>query len=236
MIKSLFVIAVFVLLLSACKITEKSAKQELNDGFYTKKTSTKKQKVYLNVTNDSILMYPVSKQNKSITVDTLHPFTLHLTEVKPKEKLNFKLSKSSFDIDFITIPAKFRFPINNVAPQLNSELNGSVYFGYRKDAYHIKHKTNSLNILGRKTTHFGYSIGLFTGIGNTFMSPTTTNDKLQQEYDGIIWSKGIAAIIGLNKISLGVALGYDNLLDENNTIWIYENKPWIGLALGLNLN
>ena len=42
--------------------------------------------------------------------------------------------------------------------------------------------------------------------------------------------------INFNNITAGLALGFDNLLDKNKKIWIYENKYWIGLTFGLNLN
>lgn len=58
-------------------------------------------------------------------------------------------------------------------------------------------------------------MGVFSGLGNTFMSPTNTNNILQQEYDGIILSKGLAGIFAFNNITAGLAFGFDNLLDKN---------------------
>lgn len=31
-------------------------------------------------------------------------------------------------------------------------------------------------------------------------------------------------------------LGFDTLLDRNAQFWIYQERPWLGLMLGLNLN
>ena len=74
------------------------------------------------------------------------------------------------------------------------------------------------------------------GLGNTIITPTTTNNVISSEYDGIILQKGIAGIIAVNKLTVGLSLGSDNLLDVNQNFWIYQNKPWFGLMLGLNLN
>lgn len=68
------------------------------------------------------------------------------------------------------------------------------------------------------------------------MSPTNTGGRLPDEYDGIVWSKGVATIFAVNNFTLGLAFGFDNLLDENRRIWLYESKPWAGLTFGLNLN
>lgn len=236
MAKLFLTLLVIVILFSGCNILQKSAKQELTDGFYMKITEHKKEKVYVDVIEDSVLVYPATTYNNKAAIDTVRSFKLQTSEYESKEDLEFTLSQNSFDIDFLVVPAKFRFPTKNVPTQLNSELNGSVFLGYRTDRYYIKRKPNSLNIQEQRITHLGYSMGLFTGIGNTFMSPTTTNDRLLQEYDGLVWSKGLAVIIGLNNFSVGIAFGFDNLLDQNSSIWIYENKPWLGIALGLNLN
>lgn len=222
--------------LSSCSVVQKTSKQELSDGVYLKTTENEKQKVYINVVDDSIRIYQTITLNHKIHIDTLKPLELYLSKYKTSENSKFSLSNESFDIDFLTMPVKFRFATKGVPVQLNSELNASVFFGYRNDRYSIKYITNPLNISKLRITHFGYSVGLFNSIGNTFMSPTNTNDKLQQEYDGIVWSKGLAGIIGVNNLSLGLAIGFDNLLDQNSSSWIYENKPWIGLGFGLNLN
>ena len=68
------------------------------------------------------------------------------------------------------------------------------------------------------------------------MNPSVTNNQITTEYDGLVSSKGLAGIIGINNFTIGLALGYDNLLDANKKKWIYQGKPWIGLAFGLNLN
>lgn len=68
------------------------------------------------------------------------------------------------------------------------------------------------------------------------MSPTNTSFAIEEEYDGVIWSKGLAFIFAVNRFTTGFSLGFDSLLDKNKDVWIYQSKPWFGLAFGLNLN
>jgi hypothetical protein len=63
-----------------------------------------------------------------------------------------------------------------------------------------------------------------------------TQDQIAYEYDGVIWTKGIAAVMAVNNFTVGLAVGADWLLDRNRRFWIYQNRPWVGLAFGLNLN
>ncbi len=224
------------LLVSGCSIIQKTPRNELSNGIYTKKAPTYKSKVYVDLVDENIRIYPIAEGEEQ-QIDAADTCFVYLMELNTVEKIDFSLYQSSVDVDFLTIPLKFRKPTKGVPPQLNTNVNGAIYLGHRTDIFKINYKLNPLlRKATRNINHFGYSLGIFTGLGNTFMSPTNTNFLLDQEYDGVIWSKGVAAIVGINNFTVGLAGGLDRLLDKNRTIWIYNNKPWFGLAFGLNLN
>ena len=234
MTKQIILSVQLVLLLTSCSVWKQTAKRELTDGFYTQRDDTGRIKVYVNVAEENIHIYQTSVNRSVLQVDTSN-----YKVYSPSQNVfagNVSLTRKSFDLDFLTIPLKFRYSQKSVPSQLNTNINGAVYVGFRTDRYTLNYQTNPLFITKRRIMHFGYSLGLFTGMGNTQMSPTNTNNILSQEYDGIVWSKGIAGIVGINKFTLGFAVGFDNLLNKDRNIWIYEGKPWLGLAFGLNLN
>ncbi len=68
------------------------------------------------------------------------------------------------------------------------------------------------------------------------MNPYVTNNQVNSEYDGLVIPNGLAAIVGINNLSVGILLGTDYLLDRNKRFWIYQGKPWVGLSVGLNIN
>jgi hypothetical protein len=74
------------------------------------------------------------------------------------------------------------------------------------------------------------------GLGNSVINSDVSQGFIPYEYQGITFSKGITGIIAINNFTVSVAYGFDNLLDKNSRQWIYNQKPWLGLALGLNLN
>lgn len=235
MMKLLISALLFLFVFDSCGVFQKTAKQELTDGYYLERTKNAVDKVYVDVEENNILIYSTSPEN-AFGIDTSKVHRSFNLTLDDPQRIDFKLVQTSFDLDFLTIPVKYRFSTGNVPPQLNAGLNGSVYLGFRKDVYRIEYVRNPLKTSSRRTVHLGYSFGLFTGIGNSFLSPTTTSDQIQQEYDGIVWSKGVAGIFAVNNFTVGLVLGFDYLLDKNKTVWIYQNKPWIGIALGLNLN
>ena len=226
----------FCLLHPSCSVIQKSNKNQFNNGFYIQKIDGKKQKVYIEIVDDTIRIHPTQNFNHKLIIDTTTAPCFFQKEIMTEPRQTTSFDKVSFDIDFFTIPLKFRPNQNDVPSQLNTTLNGAVYFGYRTDKYVLNYIANPLGKSDRLINHFGFSMGVFSGFGNTFMSPTNTNNILQQEYDGIVLSKGLAGIFAFNNITVGLALGFDNLLDKNKKIWIYENKYWLGLTFGLNLN
>ncbi len=143
---------------------------------------------------------------------------------------------SGLDLDIITIPFKYRFSTESVPAQLNTNLNASVFVGYRTDYYRLRYNLNEINEYERKTNHYGLTFGVFSGFGSSLISPFVTDDQVAIEYDGVVWSNGLAVSIGIDYLNLGVALGFDQLLDRNANVWIYNRKPYLGLVLGINLN
>lgn len=218
--------------LTSCGLINKTQKQTLVDGIYH---SGKSQKVYVNVDEENILVYPMVKEQSYWKIDSTRQYTeyppLLFSSLK---KVN--LSKSSLDVDLLTIPIKYRFSQSGVPAQLNASLNAALYLGYRTDLYQLNYPKNLLSEAERETRHFGYSLGVFSGFGNTLMSPTNSLHRVDDEYDALVWSYGVAGIVGINNFSLGLVFGFDTMLNQHRNVWIYNNKPWLGLSFGLNLN
>lgn len=235
-IKSILLLFTCSMLLTGCGVFQKSAKKELNDGFYTQRIDHQKKRVYIDLAEDNLRIHATQKINRQLIIDTTVKTLIFPKETKGISEQTTSFNKASFDVDVFTIPLKLRPAQKSVPAQLNANLNGAVYLGFRTDKYVVNYTPSPLRKSTRHINHFGFSIGAFTGLGNTFLSPTNTDSILQQEYDGIVWNKGLAVIFAINHFTVGLALGFDNLLDKNKSIWIYESKPWLGLALGLNLN
>ncbi len=225
--KNFIYITLISTFLLSCATLQNSAKYELVDDTYKLKIDGKKYNCYVENKNDSIIIYKLPSKiatNLPPQVDTDVP-------------TNQRFIKASLDIDVLTALLKIRPEIKNGLPiQLNTNFNGNVYVGHRTDIYHIKYKKNPLDIYKRQINHIGLSGGLFLGLGNTALNPSTTNNAITTEYDGLVLQKGIAGIVAINKLTVGLSMGFDNLLDENKHTWLYQNKSWFGLMLGLNLN
>jgi hypothetical protein len=121
----------------------------------------------------------------------------------------------------------------DVPPQLNANANGILYAGYRKDFFKIKSHPAQLHNKNAILRHTGFDFGLFAGIGISPVNSTVTSNFTSQEYDGIVFQKGASVFFTFENMSVGLALGFDNLLDKNKSAWIYNQKPWLGIVLGI---
>jgi hypothetical protein len=233
-IKLLIWLTIFILT-AACVPFDKIYSHEFDDGYFKLKSAGKNpENIYLNLTDDSLKVYSVQKENKFKLSDTIAFCLANLKSIAPGNPLyNSIFVKTSADIDLSTVLMKFRPTSGNVPSQLSSNVNGIFYMGFRKDFFKLKSEFSELHEMSSFIRHTGFDFGLFAGIGISPINPTVTMNGTMQEYDGIVFQKGIAVFGTFENMSVGLALGFDNLLDHNKAIWIFNNKPWLGLAFGI---
>jgi hypothetical protein len=213
-------LAVIVIYFSSCSATQKVPENELGDGRYAfKQPGTPSEKIYLKIIEDSLIITGEESNERIIPI-------------AGKEQIFYK---TSLDVDVMTILFKYRPSVAGFPRQLNTNFNGNIFMGYRQDRYDLKLK-RSRSGTKKELYHFGYTVGAFAGIGSTFVSSWTTNYQTTDEYDGFILIRGLSAMLAVNNITVGAAIGWDYLTDRDKNIWIYQNKPWLGLTLSLNLN
>jgi hypothetical protein len=211
-----------IIILGSCSVIRNTPKFGLQDGVY----QTNQENVFIETQNDTLFVF---SENGGKQLNCL-PFSAST------QHSNFAFNKSTFDLDVLAIPVKFRVSQSGIPSQLSNEINAALYLGKRKDYFRINFEKSPTNRFKRKIDHYGFSMGGFVGLGNSVINSDVSQGAIPYEYQGITFSKGIAGIIAINNFTLGVAYGFDNLLDKNSSQWIYNQKPWVGLALGLNLN
>ena len=201
----------------------KSSPDEITNGIYTWKQGEERLRIRLQTDSAGYKIQSIGKGDQQ-TSAVVRQFQSLPSDIK--------LIRQSPDLDFVTFPVKYRPASEGVSPQLNSNINGALYLGYRLDRF----KTQTQIGYQGSPDHFGISGGLFAGIGNTFISPTTTAGRQQLEYDGVVFIRGLAVILAVKRFTVGLAIGRDRLTDANDRNWIYRNKTWTGIAVGLNIN
>ena len=221
---------------SCTVLNNNAAKYNFSDGYYKSKLGNQKvAKYYVVTAGDSIKVYPSTIITQ--LADTIKSVTVQFPpHQKPATFSNYTFKTQTADLDVLTILFKYRPSTKGFPTQLNSALSGAAFIGYRTDIYSLSYKETPLHIQNRNINHYGYSFGGFAGIGTARIDEYVTLNRLNYEYDGVIFTSGFAAIIGLNKLNFGINTGIDNLIDKNRHLWVNQAKPWIGISVGLNLN
>jgi hypothetical protein len=232
---NLFILVILVLLSFSCVPLERISRHDFDSGYFKLKTpEIKSSEVYADFYGDSVVVHRVSGEGKSKKPDLSLFQGIRISEIKSGSFLyNSTFFKNSFDFDLSTIITKYRPSSSEVPNQLSSNINAALYFGIRRDYYILKSHLSPLKAVKTYIRHIGFDAGVFAGIGITPVNPTVTNDQILLEYDGMVFQKGAAGFITIGNMSVGIALGFDRLLDKNSKVWIYNQKPWVGLVLGI---
>ncbi len=238
--KQLILIALGVLLtfaFSGCVVLRESAKYNFNDGLYRTKRFAPAQVYILHIEEDTIAVFPVVMYGDSTAIQTKKRVNYTSLQRRVKDnKMTHTFYKPSFDIDIMTIPLKYRPAVDEIPNQLITTFNGALFGGYRIDEYRLSYKRTPLNNYKQTVRHRGYSCGLYAGVGSSLINQSVIKDQiLNIEYEGVTLVTGVAANVAADRITFGVSLGVDHLLDRYHAEWIYEGQPCVGFTLGLDL-
>jgi hypothetical protein len=221
---------------AGCVSLGKLTRHDFDSGFYKLKVQeAASSNVYVEVTEDSIIVYPVISNGKNEFPNIATSMSARVSRIK-KDNYFYRSSftNNSIDIDLTSIIFKSRHSRDDVPNQFSADLDIAVYAGFRKDFYNIVSPAHSFQEEKSFIRQIGFDLGVFAGIGSSPVNPTVTNNKVSQEYDAMIFQKGVAGFITINKISFGLAVGFDNLLDKSKSSWIYNQKPYLGLIISVS--
>jgi len=235
-INNVLAIGLLMVISVSCVSTGKIARHDFDSGFYNLKTQgAQPSSVYAKVTEDSVIIYPVITIDKKESPDTSSGIAMKLKKTKTDNYLNKScFTNNSIDIDLTSILFKYRQPKDDVPAQFSADLNFAIFLGFRKDYYKMASSTRQPHDEMSFIRQVGFDLGIFAGIGTSPVNPTNTNNKTSQQYDAMIFQKGVAGFISYGKMSLGLALGFDNLMDKNRPSWVFDQKPYLGLVIGIS--
>lgn len=203
-----------------CTTLKNLHKYEMSDGVYEfRQPGLPYQKVHVYIKHDSVQIF--NKVDK--------------TAVTPLNDQHQIFLRGSLDIDIMTIPFKYRPAKPTLPRQLTTDFNGSGFIGFRYDRF-TKHVSHTPVGLVKANHHRAITTGAFLGIGTSAITPWTTANRITDEYSGLVLTRGFAVMVGVNNLTVGAGVGWDYLTDRDKKIWIYQNTPWYGLTVGLNIN
>jgi hypothetical protein len=232
----ILVFGLVILLSVSCASLGKLSRHDFESGFYKLKVQgAAPSRVYTEVTEDSIIVYPVKSDGKKEFPNTSSGIGAKISRIKTDNYFyRSSFINNSIDVDLTSILFKSRHSRDDVPNQFSADLDIAIYAGFRKDFYNIVSPVHPFHEEKSFIRQIGFDLGIFAGIGSSPVNPTVTNNNISQEYDAMIFQKGFAGFISINRMSLGLAVGFDNLLDKSKSYWIYNQKPYLGLIISVS--
>ncbi|MNY23850.1 hypothetical protein D3C86_1575330 [compost metagenome] len=89
--------------------------------------------------------------------------------------------------------------------------------------------------MGKTLNSYSINTGLLLNLGATDLSNTGNAPGLETNRKSATFSYGGFVLFGINNINFGYALGWDKVLGSGGSYWIYQNKPWQGIVISLDI-
>jgi hypothetical protein len=222
-----------MLALASCKVGHLP---KLDDGYYQ-----------MVQTNDSTLARAVATvphQRFYVEQQAADTLLLYRPAAAPALPLRYGLHagqhvvllRREFDFDIFTLPFKVRPGREGVPAQLNTNFNAALYVGRRLDFFFLNRHRAPSGRTAPLIRNVGFGYGLFTGLGSADISADLTRGHATTAYEGFVVHSGAAVIYDARVFNVGAAVGVDRLLGADADYWLYQQKLWVGLLFGLNLN
>jgi len=149
-------------------------------------------------------------------------------KLEPGEE--FKYRSSSLALGGVSLPFKIRLKstVDTLKNTVETGLNNiGVYLGYRLGFHKYKNgKFRNLNVI----------LAPYLGPSAIKLKNSNTGVEIKDEVTKLGLTYGVAFLVKINKVNIGLAIGKDNIFGSKNESWIYEQKPYLGFVVGYNSN
>ena len=138
-------------------------------------------------------------------------------------------------IQALTIPLKVRFGVGSTPYAAEASINFGVAFGWKfthQEYENFYHRKTGL-FVSSENNHYSITPGIF--VGPAVVELTPTNSLAPADRNVLSFSYGAMLVFGINRLNIGVALGFDNAVGNKNQNWIYQGAPWLGFTISFDL-
>jgi hypothetical protein len=135
----------------------------------------------------------------------------------------------------LTIPLKVRFGQGSAPYEAEGSINFGVAFGWKfthheyQNFYHGKTRL----FVNSENNHYSITPGIFVGPG--VVELTANNSHVTDDRNVLSIAYGAMLVFGINRLNIGLALGFDNAVGNKDQNWIYQGAPWLGMTISFDL-
>jgi hypothetical protein len=159
-------------------------------------------------------------------------------------KFIYKTSKSVFQA--VSIPFKIRPKKESTPYQVSTGVNIGFAYGiqntrhtYKKTYHYTGNKANDpsmkdLSPIHQRTSSVSFTYAPVLGLTTVSLTKENTNDTVAEDRTVLGANVGALALLGINQLNLGLAVGIDYGFGSKAKEWIYQGDPWLGIVVALD--
>jgi hypothetical protein len=135
----------------------------------------------------------------------------------------------------LTIPVKVRLETNGYPYESEASINLGIAYGWKftHNVYHNYYHRKTGDFVNSSENRYSITPGIFAGPG--IVELTARNSISPNDRNVLALSYGAMLVFGINRLNVGLALGFDDAVGNGDKNWIYQNKAWIGTTISFDL-
>jgi hypothetical protein len=162
----------------------------------------------------------------------------HIDSIQLKNRKPLRLTFSETTISGLTIPLKYRLPdkSSRLEEDFSAGFNANLFIGYSVGYTSFTYREK----IDNRITNYKFTFGGFVGASTIELNAQNTSLSLTPLGENEKFNKGLATIglgftFSSDKFNIGTFLGKDFSVGQKASKWNYNNKPWIGIGVGLGI-
>jgi hypothetical protein len=190
-------------------------------------------------TDRIIEIYNDSDKVVSVLVDKYDRDVVYELELKNRQVVT--VINKSVNLGPLTLPFKYRFGYSedgiDVNQEFKADINIGAFAGFKIANLTIRKEQEKNFTLPENSLNFGPFLSL-AAVELDKTNTTTGEIPLLDEEKASIGtlSFGLGLIFNLNNLNIGVFGGIESGFGSQAKNWNFNNKPWLGIGLGYDLN
>ncbi|MEO2051920.1 MAG: hypothetical protein ABGX00_09125 [Allomuricauda sp.] len=148
---------------------------------------------------------------------------------------NFSYTETKLALQTLSIPLKFRREIND-GTSIPNQVETGVNVGF---APVIKYTFNKFDphrkIMGKTKNQYSINSGILLNLGATDLKGASNAPGIAIDRKAATFTYGTFLMFGVNNINFGYAIGWDTVIGDGASNWVYQNRLWQGLIVALDI-
>jgi hypothetical protein len=148
----------------------------------------------------------------------------------------FRYTDARLVLQGLSLPLKFRPEVpgkDSLPATVETGFNPAFALGYQ---HRFNRYTVQKNALGNNVTSLSITGGALLGVSAVGLkSVNTRGADIAIDRSVPAASVGLFGLIGIDRVNVGLAVGWDHAFGDRAGDWLYQHKPWYGVSVGLDL-